>query len=253
MALLNEYRADAREQLRKAFEQYGIVEPDYREVDIRCDIRGKCVGQAGYKYVLGARKYYLRFNAEAIEKHNDEMVNDTTPHEIAHLVCYIKPELGKNHDSGWKQVCRELGGDDSRTHDMVLTPAKTHNRHEYRLIDGSIGTLGPKQHNRLQRGQARYKHNRTGLKFERSQYIGVKGKEAAHFVKPVAPKQPATSTSSTDQVGSKKQRAQTIYDNHYGNPLYTRAHTINAFMMVLNMTKAGASTYYYNCKKSAGH
>jgi predicted SprT family Zn-dependent metalloprotease len=37
------------------------------------------------------------------------MLEDTVPHEIAHFVCQVKG-LGKNHDEGWRKVCRELGG-----------------------------------------------------------------------------------------------------------------------------------------------
>jgi hypothetical protein len=43
-------------------------------------------------------------------------------HEVAHLVCYARPDLGRKHDMGWKRVCVALGGDGKRTHsyDVVV-------------------------------------------------------------------------------------------------------------------------------------
>lgn len=39
---------------------------------------------------------------------------DVVAHELAHVVCFRNPEMGDNHDAGWKAVCRDMGGDGER-------------------------------------------------------------------------------------------------------------------------------------------
>ena len=66
---------------------------------------------------MGSRSYMVRFNADMARQNPDDMVEDTIPHEYSHIVCFMNPSLGSNHDSGWARVCRALGGTGGRTHD----------------------------------------------------------------------------------------------------------------------------------------
>ena len=117
--IIDRYVADVHACLKKASEMFGVnLNP--ANVVIDCDLFGRT---AGWAHPAKAGKYRLRFNQEAIIKFPEKMA-DTIPHEVAHLVCFANPSHGRNHDQGWKNVCRRLGGDESRTHDMVLTPPK---------------------------------------------------------------------------------------------------------------------------------
>lgn len=245
--IISEFKAEVRNQLRKAFEQYGITEVDDRDVTVRADIRGMCAGRGGYKVNFGRREYYLNFNAEAVEKHWDEMVKDTIPHEIAHVICYIRPELGKNHDRGWKRVCRSLGGDDSRTHDMLLTPAKRKFRHEYN-VNGASVMVGPKHHAAIQRGRP-VTVRATGEQILRSMYVR-KVQVGGPVQQPEPPRQAAQNpspsrTTKKPSSGSKMDVARKIMVE---NPGKSRSEIIALFMEQAGLTKAGASTYYQKLK-----
>ena len=115
-------RARTQQVLDKAEALYGVkINPT-----IAFNLRGRVAGWAGCKFCALTRKakdFSLRFNSELIQgDHFEDMITNTVPHEVAHLVCYARPELGRKHDAGWKQVCMALGGDGKRTHnyDVVV-------------------------------------------------------------------------------------------------------------------------------------
>lgn len=145
-------------------------------IDIRCDIRGKTAGYAGWKVNRRTGEktgFYLRFNREAISKHWEEMVQSTIPHEVAHIVCAAFPELGgENHNWKWAQVDRALGGTGERCHTMELTPGRKTNRYIYKDSLGQEVTVGPKHHAALQRHQyANLRNRRTGATILRDGFL----------------------------------------------------------------------------------
>lgn len=209
------------------------------DVTVRYDLRGKCAGMA----IMHRGQYSLRFNVEAINNHFDDMFDNTIPHEVAHLVCYAKPNLGKDHNAGWKRVCRMLGGDDSRTHSMKLTPAKRVNEFEYVLPSGNKVKLKTIRHNRLQRRQvSAYRYGSTGERITADMWVGQQSKPK----RTPSPKSTQKSTKTPSNGLSKKQIAQQILIE---NPNMSRAQLIELFMVTAGLTKAGASTYYYNLTK----
>ena len=92
-------------------------------VHIRCDIRGfRTAGEARCKRdILGnAHSFELRLHPVAIEQHWKDTLENTIPHEVAHLVNYAMPSTGNRHDRGWKRVCLALGGNGQRCHALDL-------------------------------------------------------------------------------------------------------------------------------------
>lgn len=101
----------------------------------------------------------------------EEMINVTTPHELAHLICdRIYPDLNGGrrivrttrgyrrekrelHGPHWKEVMRVLGADDSRTHCMDTADfAKSKQKYDYRCADCEKAfTIGPKVHAQIVR------------------------------------------------------------------------------------------------------
>lgn len=241
MDLITKHTQATRECLEKAFKLFDITHIKVSDVAIRNDIRGKHAGQARWQRRFNEISYSLRFNPEAITNYFQDMIKDTIPHEVAHIVCFIRPELGKNHDAGWKRVCRMLGGDDSRTHTMNLSAGKAKTEYDY-LVNGEIVKLGPKRHARLQRGETTYRHRTLG-QITRDMFVGKAGQPTI-----TTPKAKPKSTAKPAIAGSKKQMAMVIYK---ANPNATRQQIIEMFMSHLSMSKAGASTYYYNCQKEA--
>lgn len=248
--IIDEFTKAVKAKLREAFDIYGITVP-VDSIRVRCDIRGQVAGWASGKPRAGGMVYGLRFNHEAILNHNEEMTKDTIPHEVAHIVCYIKPQLGRNHDFGWKAVCRRLGGDDSRTHDMVLTPAKIvpSRRQKYNLPDGRVCEVGPKHHRMIQGGCTTIfmRNPKTFLRAEMWEHYGDLSKM------PVAQPQQVFSglnivrsdIPASQPGASKRERAEAIYKANRG---LERKDMINLFVLHAEMTKAGAATYYQTFK-----
>lgn len=230
-----------REKLAAALIQYGVTDiVTADKIQITCDIKGRCVGRAGYSSRGGFRSYYLKFNAEAIAKYTDEMVDTTIAHEIAHIICYIRPALGRNHDAGWKKVCRSLGGDDARTHTMKLSPGKTITRHKYN-VNGKVIEVSAKRHKQILRG-AKIVMRACGTRITHEMHM------TSVVIKPdtivqAAPK-PAAAPQQTG--GTKADQARALY---LANQNLSVAQIKQLFIDVVGLTKAGANTYYYNITK----
>lgn len=155
-----------------AAEKYG----EMPAVEISYDMRGRAAGEAGclFNRVTGeATQLRLRFNREAIAKNWDEMVTQTIPHEVAHLVSFCFPKLGaKNHNWKWAEIDRALGGTGERCHKMELTPGRKTSRYIYRDSNGVEVTVGPKHHSGLQRGKYGYLRNsKTGGRIEPKDFL----------------------------------------------------------------------------------
>lgn len=153
MKTLAEFEALVKVCIAAAEAKYGKM-PAIR---IRFDLRGKSAGMAGVaslnRYTKEITGPYLRFNVEAIRNNWDDMVQQTIPHEVAHLVAWCFPALGAdNHNYQWQRIDRSLGGTGERCHRMKLTPARQTNRYRYVLASGQEISVGPKHHRALQMG-----------------------------------------------------------------------------------------------------
>lgn len=116
------------EVVAKAKELYGV---DLSVVRIGFNLKGRVAGWAAMKGRIGGPvSYSVRFNydmlARGCEDTLRDMLEDTVPHELAHIVCFMKPSLGKNHDEGWKRVCEALGGTRARTHKLEVVFGKVY-------------------------------------------------------------------------------------------------------------------------------
>jgi predicted SprT family Zn-dependent metalloprotease len=203
---LNTFKTLVRECLTRAGEKYGLEE-QMANVAIRLDIKGyRCAGQA----VRRGFQFSVRFHPDAVMKHWDEMVNNTIPHEVAHTVCQMRPELGKNHDAGWKRVCRSLGGDDARTHTLEFGTKPQRPAYWYKTTTGYMIDVGPQRHAKLQRGHG-YRVRGNGA-LRRDGYVGnTKPTQSqpgyAMAARTQAPKQ--VDKPVTGQSGSKAEQART--------------------------------------------
>ncbi len=132
---------------------FGVDLAEKIVVDIRnC---GRSAGIAGHQFQFGRTpKLTLTLNEQLV---NDQdvykLLEDTIPHEIAHLVCFLRPDLGKNHDKGWKRVCIMLGGNGSRCHQYDLKKARRTRKAVYDIF-GQETNIGLTVHRRIQSGRS---------------------------------------------------------------------------------------------------
>ncbi len=138
--------------------------------------------------------YCININSVLLVENEKQMISNTVPHEVAHLIdailhpetrdCSFKYNLfsGRRgsrtkrsiHGPTWKSVMRMLGVDPSRTHQMDVKNAttKTRNRFYYECPTcHRMNTAGPKHHKMLQRGM-KFKSGICGHSFTFADYKG---------------------------------------------------------------------------------
>lgn len=125
---------------------YGV---DMSKVQVRFDLKGRSAGQARRQHGT----YTVRYNRDMLHREAfDAMYKDVVPHEIAHIVCFMRRELGDNHDHGWARVDRSLGGTGARTHneDVVYGKGLTY---EYTTTRGHQVRVSQQIHSKVQAGR----------------------------------------------------------------------------------------------------
>lgn len=145
--------ARIKEVCRMANQLFRVDLKDLLTVEIRnC---GTAAGKASCRrYGNSVVDLTLILNAQLVNEQDvSKLLEDTIPHEIAHLVCYVRPELGKNHDRGWRRVCIMLGGSGDRCHRYDLEKARKTRKAVYN-INGNPTHIGLTVHKRIQSGAA---------------------------------------------------------------------------------------------------
>jgi SprT protein len=201
--------------------------------------RGTTAGEASYS------THTVNFNADMCAQNFDEFINQVVPHEVAHLVTHEKYSKGtkrfnnvKAHGHEWRHVMVTFGLSPDRCHKMDVSEFKQQ-RTKYEYVCPSCGRsykVGGKIHNNIQGGKV-YVCKCKG-RLSPNSVVGVQA--------PTAKKKVETTTVTTSREGSKKDRAERLYADFSTK---SREFIITLFMSELDMTKAGASTYYANCKK----
>lgn len=188
MTQLNQVLQKTKQVLAQAGEMFGL---DLSHVGIRFDLKGRAAGQACRR----GSQYYIRYNRDMLTRDAfDHIYNDTIPHEIAHIVCFMNPRLGRMHDTGWARVCRQLGGSGARYHEEEVVYGKGVT-YEYVTDRGHTVRIGDRYHAMLQAGRTLTYKKGKGKITKESQYsiVGVAGRTIAPkavnkpAVVPVAP------------------------------------------------------------------
>jgi predicted SprT family Zn-dependent metalloprotease len=149
-AAMLQIKARCGEMVEKARALYGM---DLSQVRISFNMRGRAAGRAsGRGYRMPGSAYEVKFNRDMLTRDAFEhVIQDTVPHEYAHVICYMNPDLGKNHDYGWARVCRAMGGSGARTHNEEVVFGKGIT-YEYTTDRGHKVRLSEKRHRYIQQG-----------------------------------------------------------------------------------------------------
>lgn len=178
--------AKCKEMVARAQELYGM---DLSNVRVRFDLKGRAAGQA---YRRGG-EYGVRFNHDMMTREAFEhLLNETVPHEYAHIICFMNPQHGRNHDYGWARVCSALGGSAKRTHSEEIVYGKGRT-FEYTTTNGHKVRLSETMHKKVQRGVAyNYRQGKgTVNMFCTYTLVGVSGRSIAQPVTPRPQNHPA--------------------------------------------------------------
>lgn len=218
----------------------------------------------------GARTFEIRINDLVAKKYLNDAINDTAPHEVAHLVAYKVYGRCQGHGPNWKRIMRQFGITPSRLADSSIDTLefkifKAKTEHTYTCSkDSCVHNVGTGIHRKIMMG-ATYTCKTTGGKLTNATFIKTERKTALQrkteaYAKagrpmPGAPTSMAARTVSAPAShnvptgGSKKVRAEAIYSRSRTD---SRTAIIQRFITSLDMTAAGAATYYANCKKKFG-
>lgn len=160
--------------LARAMARFALPAEWRARLVIRCDLRGRAAGKVEVlrqrRQLLSAR---LRLNLQAARLDWRQMVDETIPHEVAHLVVMSLPHRFNQqpHGRDWQQVCRELGGQGAVRHQLPLQRVRQPRLWHYCDSHGVGHQLTSVRHHRLQRGQ-RYQVLATGAWLDAAGLIG---------------------------------------------------------------------------------
>ncbi len=118
----------------------------------------------------------IKINIAHARANIDHIVNDTIPHEVAHLVQQIlRPNAKQAHGPEWRAICVALGGNGKRCYAEEDFPGmkigvKRRSRHTYNVA-GEVMELGPKHHNAIQRGTLRIISRKTKMVITKDMYV----------------------------------------------------------------------------------
>lgn len=95
---------------RQAAVMYG------RHIDFTVVMNGRLTSTAGRAFLESGK---LEFSPSLYEANEAEFLNDTVPHEFAHLVAY-RVYGDKGHGIGWKAVMQDMGFNATRCHSYEI-------------------------------------------------------------------------------------------------------------------------------------
>lgn len=217
--------------------------------DIKYDLRGQTAGRAHDGYRMSLHPGFLVTETE-------DMINDTAPHEYAHLVVRARQHLGhygssfprgkriRPHGDEWIEVMQLFGVPARRCHDYdvsIIRVRKT--RYQYKCSKpgcGQVITVGGKIHNQIKNSPDTRWHR--GCRGYRLIHVGIQG--------PTKGGHPITSNSKLKLPDADSKLGQCYALFKSWNHRYGRQDMIALFTNeVFPLTTACASTYYYQCQK----
>jgi len=111
------------------------------------DLKGHTAGYAHYQ------ENKIRLNIDLLTRYTDDMINDTIPHEVAHLIAYQKYGRqigGSPHGAEWRHVAEALGCNGKRTHSYETKPARVTRQFLYTCPCENEFKVGVNLHKKMQ-------------------------------------------------------------------------------------------------------
>ena len=133
---------------RAAYPEFTLQDKDLPIVFYK---NGRAAGMAKWLDKGNEVIYNIEFSVEAINNEWDDMVKNTIPHEVAHIVDrFINGKCNK-HNYIWQSICQRLGGSASSTHSYAVTRARKMTKILYTASCGTEVWVTKRMHNDIQR------------------------------------------------------------------------------------------------------
>lgn len=119
--------------------------------EVRFDLRGRAAGQA--VFARRTQRCHIRLNAQLLASHPGEMLTETVPHEVAHVVIYrLHGRKTKPHGAEWKALMQAFGIDASPCHALPAEPTRQLRRFRYTCACDEPAWLTSIRHKRARAG-----------------------------------------------------------------------------------------------------
>lgn len=138
----------ANEVVKQANEMFNLN----MRVTVKVDIRGNRIAGQVRRDFLG--NLILRLNPKFCAEYEEETLNDTIPHEVAHLVCYALGLNKEGHGKRWQAISIKLGCNGKRCHNMKLSSSARY----FVKLDGVDVEMTKGQYTKAKKGVSQYKH-----------------------------------------------------------------------------------------------
>lgn len=220
------------------------------------DVRGAKGG-----YAVSVRNE-LHFHPVLAAENFDHYIAQTVPHEVAHIIDYHNRQHNTDpmmnalnefmrgrrkkrdiHGPSWKAVMGVLGVPATRCHSYDTTNVKIQKtKYMYRCGCAEPISVGPKVHNRIRMRGATYRCRPCGQSFGTLNYIATQAPVRLQAITGGRPRTGAPGSLSAPRPESKIDQAIQLVHTHRG---LDRNQLIDTIARNLNMSRAGAQTYYY--------
>ena len=206
------------------------------------NLRGRVAGRAC------CLKWKIKLNRFLIESDTEDMINQTLPHEIAHLITFARNPRASAHGFEWRMVMMLFGIPADRCHQMDTTNAgRNKSTKQRRWIysckcrEHKITTV---RHKRALKNLASI--GRTGYHCKYCKVNIVQGKLVKE-TKEVSPQQIIPAVPQK-RPGTKFGFALQIYNVHKS---CGREEILKNLMARMNIKRGNAQTYLNRCQKAA--
>lgn len=119
------------------------------------DLKGRVAGWASTNLGDGSTEMRLNVVALSDETMRDYIINQTIPHEVAHMVASKLHGRGVGHGFMWKNIMLKFGKPPTTTHNLPLPRARKTKRYEY-VCACRTYWLGKNRHYKLQNNPRYY-------------------------------------------------------------------------------------------------
>lgn len=147
-------RVAAQQWIERARSIYRVADRRLPLPEVRFDLRGRAAGQA----VLSRRRNVvdvIRLNADLLASHPRDMLDETVPHEVAHVAVHrLYGRRVRPHGPEWKALMQAFGVPADTCHKLPVTPARRLRQFRYACGCDEPAWLTSIRHRRAQNGTA---------------------------------------------------------------------------------------------------
>lgn len=158
---LDEMKAECKAVTRQCIDIYNtrmreLGRPEFdRQVNFEWKLRGRTAGTA---FCSVRKPLVINLNVPLMLT-NDNFIEDTVPHEVAHLLAHHYKRSCSPHGATWQMMMRLLGREPERLHNYATAPARYEAKVTYACDCGPVHKVGTKLHNEIQSGKGRICRN----------------------------------------------------------------------------------------------